>query len=122
MRIPFALCWKLRFIKQIFVVELVHATLSDVYNVLLVARRAIKFALSFQPNTFQLVLIYDPARWIMSVMYLYETTGWNRYWVVRDSQIGFYVTERGRDDSRALAQSGKSSAFEMAETVGNTGE
>ncbi|KAI0230808.1 hypothetical protein LSAT2_018833 [Lamellibrachia satsuma] len=73
-----------------------------------------------QPNTFQLVLIYDPARWITSVMFLYEKTGWDRYWMVRDSQIGFYVTENGREDSRALAQSGKSSAFEMAEIVGNT--
>ena len=57
----------------------------------------------------------------MSVMFLYETTGWDRYWIVRDSQLGFYVTEQGKEDSRALAQSGKSSAFEMAETLGNTG-
>ena len=42
--------------------------------------------------------------------------------MVRDSQIGFYVTENGREDSRALAQSGKPSAFEMAEIVGNTGK
>ena len=42
--------------------------------------------------------------------------------MVRDSQIGFYVTENGREDSRALAQSGKSSAYEMAEIVGNTGK
>ncbi|KAI0209335.1 hypothetical protein LSAT2_005978 [Lamellibrachia satsuma] len=53
-------------------------------------------------------------------MFLYEKTGWDRYWMVRDSQIGFYVTENGREDSRALAQSGKPSAFEMAEIVGNT--
>ena len=76
----------------------------------------------FQPNTFQMVLIFDPARWITSVMFLYEKTGWDRYWMVRDSQIGFYVTQRNREDSRALAQSGKSSAFEMAESVGNTGK
>ncbi|KAK2167442.1 hypothetical protein NP493_1275g00055 [Ridgeia piscesae] len=75
-----------------------------------------------QPNTFQMVLIFDPARWITSVMFLYEKTGWDRYWMVRDSQIGFYVTQRNREDSRALAQSGKSSAFEMAESVGNTGK
>ncbi|KAK2167507.1 hypothetical protein NP493_1273g01022 [Ridgeia piscesae] len=75
-----------------------------------------------QPNTFQMVLIFDPARWITSVMFLYEKTGWDRYWMVRDSQIGFYVTRKYKEDSRALAQSGKSSAFEMAEIVGNTGK
>jgi len=74
----------------------------------------------FQPNTFQLVLIYDPGQWHMSVMFLYEKTGWDRYWMVRDSLIGFCVTEKDQQQHRALAQSGKSSAFEMADVIGNT--
>ena len=41
--------------------------------------------------------------------------------MVRDSQIGFYVTKSGSEVSRALAQSGFPSAFEMDNTVGNTG-
>ena len=41
--------------------------------------------------------------------------------MVRDSLIGFYVTQNGKEDSRTLAQSGKSSAFEMADLVTNTG-
>ena len=41
--------------------------------------------------------------------------------MVRDSQIGFYVTKSGSEVSRALAQSGFPSAFEMDSTVGNTG-
>ena len=41
--------------------------------------------------------------------------------MVRDSFIGFYVTQNGKEDYRILAQSGKSSAFEMAKLISNTG-
>ena len=74
-----------------------------------------------QPNTFQLVLIYDPGQWRLSAMFLYEKTGWDRYYMLRDSQIGFYARQSPMEETRTLAQSGRESAFEMAQIVGNTG-
>ena len=40
--------------------------------------------------------------------------------MVRDSLIGFCVTEKNEEQHRTLPQSGKSSAFEMADVIGNT--
>ena len=57
----------------------------------------------------------------MSAMFLYEKTGWDHYWTVRDSQLGFYVKQKPTEEIRTLAQSGTEGAFEMAETIGNTG-
>ena len=54
-------------------------------------------------------------------MFLYEKTGWDHYKNVRESQIGFYVKQHGSEDTRILPQSGRDSAFEMAQIVGNTG-
>ena len=72
-----------------------------------------------QPITYQLVLISDASRWTTFALFLYKKTEW-RVW--RRARMGHYFVCAGtKDESMSLAQSGRSSAFSLANTVGNTG-
>lgn len=44
-----------------------------------------------QPNTFQLVLIQDPKKWLTFALFLYEKTGWNNVVSLRGNLAGYYV-------------------------------
>ena len=79
-------------------------------------------ALSLQPNTFQLVIAYDPSRYQTFVMYIYKELGWDHQYFVRDSMIGYFSYKYTDENALQLAPSGKSTAFRMHERYGNKGE
>ena len=76
----------------------------------------------FQPNTFQLVIVYDASRWSTFVIFSYEKTGWDTAFTTRGSMIGYYVTQYGKENTEALGVSGKPISFRMALIKGNTGK
>ena len=79
-------------------------------------------ALSLQPNTFQLVIAYDPSRYQTFVMYIYKELGWDHQYFVRVSMIGYFSYKYTDENALQLAPSGKSTAFRMHERYGNKGE
>ncbi|KAK2172014.1 hypothetical protein NP493_1002g01061 [Ridgeia piscesae] len=74
------------------------------------------------PNTFQLVIAYDPSRYQTFVMYIYKELGWDHQYFVRVSMIGYFSYKYTDENALQLAPSGKSTAFRMHERYGNKGE
>ena len=60
---------------------------------------------SLQPNTFQLVIAYDPSRYQTYVMYVYKDIGWNNEYIVRRSMIGHLSLKHTEEKSLQLAPS-----------------
>ena len=76
----------------------------------------------FQPNTFQLVVAYDPLRYQTFMMYVYPAMGWDVLYYLRPSSIGYMSYVRNEEKSLQLAPSMKASAFRLHDQVGNAGE
>ena len=74
-----------------------------------------------QPNTFQLVIAYDPSRFQTFVMYHYMDLGWDSERTLRRSMIGYFSYKYEQEDSLQLAPSMKQTAFRMQNRKGNTG-
>ena len=74
-----------------------------------------------QPNTFQLVIAYDPSRFQTFVMYHYMDMGWDNEITLRRSMIGYFSYKHGDETSLQLAPSMKSTAFRLNTRISNTG-
>ena len=75
-----------------------------------------------QPNTFQLVVAYDPSRYQTFTQYVYMDMGWDHEYLVRRSMIGHLSYKQEQHESLQLAPSMKSTAFTLDTRYGNTGE
>ena len=75
-----------------------------------------------QPNTFQLVIAYDPLRYQTFMMYVYEKMSWDVFYYLRPSSIGYMSYVGNEEKSLQLAPSMKATAFRLHDQVGNTGE
>ncbi|KAK2165544.1 hypothetical protein NP493_1362g01015 [Ridgeia piscesae] len=73
------------------------------------------------PNTFQLVLAYDPSRFQTFIMYHYMDMGWDSERTLRRSMIGYFSYKYSQEESLQLAPSMKQTAFRMHNRKGNTG-
>ncbi|KAK2158335.1 hypothetical protein NP493_1807g00024 [Ridgeia piscesae] len=73
------------------------------------------------PNTFQLVIAYDPSRYQTFAMYHYMDMGWDNEFTRRRSMIGYFSYKYSQEESRELAPSMKRTAFRMQYRRGNTG-
>ena len=76
---------------------------------------------SLQPNTFQLVIAYDPSRYLTFLTYVYKTMRWDTESKVRRSMIGYFSYKYTQEESLQLAPSMKSTAFRLDTRTGNTG-
>ncbi|KAK2149526.1 hypothetical protein NP493_2972g00000 [Ridgeia piscesae] len=74
------------------------------------------------PNTFQLVIAYDPSRYQTFAMYHYMDMGWDNEYTRRRSMIGYISYKYTQEESLELARSMKRTAFRMQNLIGNTGE
>ncbi|KAI0225835.1 Mucin-like protein [Lamellibrachia satsuma] len=74
------------------------------------------------PNTFQLVIAYDPLRYQTFMMYVYKDMGWDHQYNVRNSMIGHLSLNQKDEKSLQLAPSMKSTAFLLDKQTGNTGK
>ncbi|KAK2190863.1 hypothetical protein NP493_66g06040 [Ridgeia piscesae] len=74
-----------------------------------------------QPNTFQLVVAYDPLRYQTFIMYVYQAMGWDVLYYLRPSSIGYMSYVRKEDKSLQLAPSMRATAFRLHDQVGNIG-
>jgi len=74
-----------------------------------------------QPNTFQLVIAYDPSRYQTFAMYIYKNMGWDDKYTVRRSMIGYLQYKQNEERTTQLAPSMKSTAFRLHTKQGNTG-
>ncbi|KAK2190852.1 hypothetical protein NP493_66g04024 [Ridgeia piscesae] len=72
------------------------------------------------PNTFQLVIAYDPLRYQTFMMYVYEKMGWDNEYLIRSSSLG-YISYRTEENILQLAPSNKSIAYNLHKKKGNTG-
>ncbi|KAK2190867.1 hypothetical protein NP493_66g06051 [Ridgeia piscesae] len=72
------------------------------------------------PNTFQLVIAYDPLRYQTFMMYVYEKMGWDNKYLIRPSSLG-YISYRTEENFLQLAPSNKSTAYNLHKKKGNTG-
>ncbi|KAI0221767.1 Dedicator of cytokinesis protein 1 [Lamellibrachia satsuma] len=72
------------------------------------------------PNTFQLIIAYDPSRYQTFAMFVYVDLGWNNDFLVRRNMIGYLSFKD--DETLQLAPSMKSTAFRLHTQIGNTGE
>ena len=75
-----------------------------------------------QPNTFQLVIAYDPSRYQTFTQYVYMDMGWDHVYMVRRSMIGHLSYKQAQEESLQLAPSMKSTAYTLNTRDGNTGE
>ncbi|KAI0213904.1 hypothetical protein LSAT2_001008 [Lamellibrachia satsuma] len=75
-----------------------------------------------QPNTYQLVFMSDRDKKKTYVLYLYESVGWDRTVHRRPNTIGYYETRWRRTQWKQLWMSNTTTAFRIADIVGNTGE
>ena len=78
-------------------------------------------SLFLQPNTFQLVIAYDPSRYQTFGMYIYKDMGWDNWFTSRRSMIGYFSYKHSEKESLQLAPSMKPTAFRMDTRIGNTG-
>ena len=76
---------------------------------------------SLQPNTFQLIIAYDPSRYQTYVLHIYLDMGWNNEYIERRSMIGYVSLKSMEEKSLHLAPSMKSTAFRLHSRFGNTG-
>ncbi|KAK2152978.1 hypothetical protein NP493_2378g00005 [Ridgeia piscesae] len=74
------------------------------------------------PNTFQLVIAYDPSRYQTFVMYIYKDMGWDNKFTLRRSMIGHFSYKYDEKKSLQLALSMTQMAFRLNKRIGNTGE
>ncbi|KAI0233186.1 Mucin-like protein [Lamellibrachia satsuma] len=74
------------------------------------------------PSTFQLVIAYDPSRYLTFVMYIYKDMGWDNEYKIRRSVIGYFSYKYKHQEALQLAASMKSTAFRLNTKIGNTGE
>ena len=79
------------------------------------------YVFSLQPNTFQLVIAYDPSRYQTFAMYIYKDMGWDDEYMIRRSMIGHLSYKQYDEESLQLAPSMKSTAFRLHTRTGNTG-
>ena len=77
---------------------------------------------SFQPNTFQLVIAYDPSRYKTYVTYHYLAMGWDNEYTLRRSMIGYLSQKYREKKTLQLAPSMKSTSFRLHKQLGNTGK
>ncbi|KAK2162840.1 hypothetical protein NP493_1501g01086 [Ridgeia piscesae] len=75
-----------------------------------------------RPNTFQLVVAYDPSRYQTFTQYVYMDMGWDHEYLVRRSMIGHLSYKQEKHESLQLAPSMKSTAFTLDTRYGNTGD
>ncbi|KAK2162836.1 hypothetical protein NP493_1501g01029 [Ridgeia piscesae] len=75
-----------------------------------------------KPNTFQLVVAYDPSRYQTFTQYVYMDLGWNDFYLVRHSMIGHFSYKYEQEESLQLAPSMTSLAFSLDTRDGNTGD
>ncbi|KAI0231036.1 Mucin-like protein, partial [Lamellibrachia satsuma] len=73
------------------------------------------------PNTFQLVIAYDPSRYQTFATYIYKDIGWDNEYTIRHSMIGYFSYKYSVDESLQLAPSMKSTAFRLHTRIGNIG-
>ncbi|KAI0239923.1 Mucin-like protein [Lamellibrachia satsuma] len=74
------------------------------------------------PNTFQLVIAYDPSRYQTFATYIYKDMGWDDEYKIRRSMIGYLSYKYTDEESLQLAPSMKSTAFRLNTRIGNTGD
>ncbi|KAK2181108.1 hypothetical protein NP493_410g01020 [Ridgeia piscesae] len=74
------------------------------------------------PNTFQLVIAYDPSRYQTFVMFVYVDMGWDTWTLWRPSMIGYFAFKHDTPISLQLAPSMKTTAFRLHARTGNTGK
>ncbi|KAI0237078.1 Mucin-like protein [Lamellibrachia satsuma] len=74
------------------------------------------------PNTFQLVIAYDPSRYQTFVMYVYKDMGWDNEITSRRIMLGYLSYRHAVEESLQLGPSMKSTAFRLHTRTGNTGE
>ena len=77
---------------------------------------------SLQPNTFQLVIAFDPSRYQTFTQYVYMDMGWDHEYTARRSMIGHLSYKQEQEESLALAASMTWMAFTLNTRDGNTGE
>ncbi|KAK2175059.1 hypothetical protein NP493_751g01026 [Ridgeia piscesae] len=75
-----------------------------------------------RPNTFQLVVAYDPSRYQTFTQYVYVDMSWDHEYLVRRSMIGHLSYKQEQHESLQLAPSMKSTAFTLDTRYGNTGD
>ena len=75
-----------------------------------------------QPNTFQLVIAYDPSRYQTFIMYIYMDMGWNSETNIRRSMMGYFSYKYTVEKKKDLPSSMKSTAFRLHRILGNTGK
>ena len=75
-----------------------------------------------QPNTFQLVIAYDPSRYQTFIENIYIDMRWDHTYLIRPSMIGHLSYKEDQHDKFQFAHSMKSTAFRLHQQPGNTGE
>ncbi|KAK2178079.1 hypothetical protein NP493_563g01019 [Ridgeia piscesae] len=75
-----------------------------------------------KPNTFQLVVAYDPSRYQTFVMFIYKDLGWDTDVTLRRSMMGYFSHKYTEEEQNDLPSSMKSTAFRLHTKRGNTGK
>ncbi|KAK2180866.1 hypothetical protein NP493_421g00002 [Ridgeia piscesae] len=79
-------------------------------------------SLNDHPNTFQLVIAYDPSRYKTYVTYVYLEMGWDTEYTIRRCMIGYLAQKYTEEKTLQLAPSMKTTGFTLHTRLGNTGE